>query len=371
MNILVTGGAGFIGSFLTDKLIEKGHTVRIFDNLDPQVHLKGNPPNYLNKGAEFIKGDIRNKEELEKALKGIDAIYHMAAKVGIAQSNYEVEEFIDVNCRGTANLFNLIINNKLKMKKIFIPGSNTSYGEGMYHCKACDEDFHAEVRPVAQLEKKEWGVKCPGCGKDTKPVPIKEDAHLKCNSIYSITKKFQEETVMMLGKMYSIPITVMRFFNVYGARQSINNPYSGVSAIFLSRLKSDNVPLIYEDGLQTRDFVSVHDVIDAALLSLTDKKTDYEIFNIGSRNPVSMCDLAAILAKHLKKDIKPMISGKFRKGDIRNCYGDISKAEKVLGYRPKVSFEEGIKEAIGWSETEESVDKFDKADKELKEKGLV
>jgi len=368
MNVLVTGGAGFIGSFITDMAIDKGYKVRILDNLDPQVHPGGKPPQYLSKKAEFIKGDVRNREDIRKAIAGMDIIYHMAASVGVGQSNYEISNFVHANSLGTANLFNEMIGRKIR--KVIIPGSNTSYGEGMYHCKACNESFHAELRSYEQLKSKEWEVKCPECSRPADPIPIKEDADLRCNSIYSITKKNQEEIALFLGKIYDIPVTVFRFFNVYGPRQSLNNPYSGVSAIFTGRIKANRPPVIYEDGLQTRDFISVKDIARAALLVAEDSRTDFQCYNVGSANPITLKSLASILAKGLDSDLSPVVSGEFRKGDVRHCFGDISKI-KSLGWEPKVKFERGIKETIEWAEQEKVVDKFDQADKELREKGLL
>jgi dTDP-L-rhamnose 4-epimerase len=370
--ILVTGGAGFIGSFLVDELIKEGNDVRILDSLDSQVHPGGEKPLYINKNAEFMKGDVSNLEDVKKAIEDVEIIFHEAASVGIGQSNYQISKFVKTNSIGTANIFDAVINgNGTSVKKILIPGSNTSYGEGMYKCDKCNIEFHSELRKSEQLIKKEWEIKCPTCSNFTVPIPVKEETDLLCNSVYSITKKNQEELSLFLGEMYGLPVTVLRYFNVFGPRQSLSNPYTGVAAIFLSRIKNNNSPVIYEDGLQTRDFISVHDVVRANILAAQSKNADHEIFNVGSGKPITIKDIAEILASLCGKEIKPVISGKSRKGDIRHCYADNSKIKEKLGFEIKTPFEDGMKELISWSENIESVDKFDVARKELEEKGLA
>lgn len=367
--ILVTGGAGFIGSFLVDKLVEQGHSVRILDNLDEQVH-QGKMPDYLNKKAEFMKGDVRNTEDLKKALADIETVFHEAAAVGVGQSMYQINYYVDVNTLGTANLLDFIVNKKNDVKKIIVASSMSTYGEGSYECGKCGR-VRPPLRPVEQMEKKEFELKCPRCGKATKPVPIDEEAKQVCNSIYAITKKDQEGMVLNIGKSYGIPAVALRYFNVYGPRQSLSNPYTGVAAIFLSRIKNDNPPIVYEDGLQTRDFISVHDIVQANMLAMESRNADYEVFNVGTGKPIAIKKIAEILARLYGKDIKPNITNNFRKGDIRHCFADISKIQAKLDFEPKVSFEEGMKELIAWSRGAKAEDKFEKAAKELKDKGLI
>src|SRR3989344_7290859 len=300
--ILVTGGAGFLGSFLVDKLIEKGYSVRIFDNLEEQVH-QGVRPKYLNKKAIFIKGDVRNYDSFKKALKGIEVVYHLAAAVGVAQSNYEIKRYTDVNVGGTANLLHAIVNAKdIRVKKIVTTSSMTAYGEGWYHCQT-HGIVEPPIRPWAQLQKKDWLVKCPECGKVVTPKPILESASQPCNSIYALTKKNQEDMLHLVGNLYNIPVTSLRCFNVYGPRQSLSNPYTGVTALFISRLKNDKTPVVYEDGEQSRDFVSVHDVVDALVLAMTNPKTNFHICNIGTGTPTSIKKIALTLAKLMGKNI--------------------------------------------------------------------
>lgn len=367
--VLVTGGAGFIGSFLTDALIAKGYKVRVLDNLEEQVH-SGNIPSYLNPHAEFLKGDVRDYNTIEKSLVGVDAVFHLAARVGVGQSNYEIKNYTDVNIGGMVNLLDIIVNKKTRVKKIVMTASMTSYGEGEYRCQSC-----GIVKPCLrfdhQMKKKDWQMYCPTCGGMIVPVPTKETATINNNSIYALSKNVQEEMMFFVGKTYNIPVVSLRCFNVYGPRQSLSNPYTGVTAIFISRLKNDQQPVIYEDGLQSRDFVSVHDVVNALVLSLESERANFEIFNIGGGKPTTIKEIAEIMAKLLGKKISPRINGEFRKNDIRHCFADIAKAKKKLSWIPKVTLAQGFEELIRWSSEIEAVDLFQKAEKELREKKLL
>ena len=367
--ILVTGGAGFIGSFLVDKLVKFGHRVTIYDNLETQVHPQGEP-SYLNKDAKFINADVRDYSIFKKVILENEIIFHLAAAVGVAQSQYEIKRYIDVNIGGTANLLDILVNHKNRVKKIIVATSMTSYGEGKYHCSKC-----GIVRPEIRTErdiKKGWEPRCPNCQANIKPLPTDEDALLKTNSIYSLTKQVQEQMMLNIGKTYNLPTIALRLFNVYGPRQSLSNPYTGVTAIFISRVKNSHEPIIFEDGLQTRDFTSVYDVIEVMKNIMHNEKAHYGIFNIGSGMPITIRDLALKILQALdKKDIKVKITGKFRKGDIRHCYANITKAKNILGFDPKVSFEKGLKDLISWASDSVSSDHFEKAVHELKQKGLV
>jgi dTDP-L-rhamnose 4-epimerase len=369
-NILVTGGAGFIGSHLTDALIEKGHQVTILDNFCEQVH-QGKRPDYLNQNASVIEGNVADYDTFKSAVidSGAEIVFHKAAAVGIGQSNYEIRRFVESNVLGTANLLHILANEKHSVKKFVIPGSNTSYGEGLYGCKKCGS-FHPKVRSEADV-KNGFELRCPKCNSVAKPLPTPETTELYCNSIYSMTKRDQEDMALFVGRAYNIPCVVLRYFNVFGPRQSLSNPYTGVTAIFTSRIKNNNPPKIFEDGQQTRDFVSVHDVVAANLLAMESKKANNEIFNIATGKATTITELANTLIKLLGSKVKPEISKEFRKGDIRHCIADNSKAKRLLGWQPKVSLEAGLKELIGWSVGEKAVDGFEKAQRELKEKGLV
>ncbi len=368
--ILVTGGAGFIGSFLVDKLIELGHKVTIFDNLESQVHEGGKQPKYLNTHAQFIQGDVRDYEAFKTALHNIDIVFHEAAAVGVGQSNYEIKRYMDVNVGGTANLLDIVVNHKLPIQKILTTSSMTAYGEGMYHCDH-DGDVKADLRSWEQMEQKDWQTHCPMCERSMSPLPTPEIAPQPCNSIYALSKKTQEDMLHLVGKMYQIPITTLRCFNVYGPRQSLSNPYTGVTAIFISRIKNNKVPVVYEDGEQSRDFVSVHDVVDALVMAIDKPKSDYQICNIASGKPTSIREIATTIAKLLDSKITPEISQTPRKNDIRHCYADIAKAKNILGWEPKISLKQGMKELIEWSTLQEASDDFEKATNELKSKGII
>ncbi|MFQ5913961.1 MAG: NAD-dependent epimerase/dehydratase family protein [Nitrospinota bacterium] len=370
MRILVTGGAGFIASFLVDELVRLGHDVRVFDNLAEQVHLDGEPPDYLNPEAEFIRGDVRDREILKCALDGVEAVFHEAAAVGVGQSQYEIKHYVDANIGGTANLLDILANEDHRVGKIVVAASMSSYGEGCYRCET-----HGIVRPPLrtdeQMAREEWELFCPECGSVLAAVPTDETAAYFPNSVYAITKEVQEDLVLNFGRTYGIPAVALRYFNVYGPRQSLSNPYTGVAAIFLSRLKNGNPPVVYEDGLQTRDFVSVHDVVRANVLALERTLDGPASFNIGMGTPRTIVSIAETLADLLEVDITPHVAQTFRKGDVRHVYADVSRAREQLGFEPRVSFEDGMRELIQWSLEAKSADYFEEATEQLKRRGLV
>ncbi|MEJ2745163.1 MAG: SDR family NAD(P)-dependent oxidoreductase [bacterium] len=370
MNILVTGGAGFIGSFLVDRLIEEGHRVRIFDNLDTQVHPGGKEPDHLNRRAEFVRGDVCDCDALAKAIEDIDIVSHHAAAVGVGQSQYQIKHYVDVNMGGTANLLDILANRKHGVKKLVVAASMSSYGEGVYECASC-----GRVRPPLRLDdqfkKGDWECHCPKCGGRLKALPIREDDERISTSIYAITKMVQEEMCLNIGRTYNIPTVALRYFNVYGPRQSLSNPYTGVAAIFLSRIKNDNPPLVFEDGLQARDFISVHDIVEANVLAMTKPEADYQFFNVASGKVTTVLEIAEIISSLCGKSIAPAITMKFRKGDVRHCIADTAKIERALGFKAKVDFRDGMKELIEWSAGVKAVDMVDKATEELKARGLV
>lgn len=370
MKILVTGGAGFIGSFIVDELVKNRHEVTVFDNLDRQVHTTGELPGYFNKKAKFIKGDVRDCGAFKDVVLDSEVIFHEASAVGVGQSQYEIKKYVDVNIGGTANLFNILVNEKHKVKKVLIAASMSSYGEGKYKCAKCGI-VRPQLRTEDEMSGGDWEPVCPACKSNMEPVSTDEDAKQNCNSIYALTKKAQEDMCIMIGKAYEIPAVALRYFNVYGPRQSLSNPYTGVAAIFMSRIKNDHSPVVYEDGLQTRDFVSVHDIVKANIMAMENPKADYKVFNVGTGMPLTIKSIAETLAKLYGKNIKPNITNKFRKGDVRHCYADITSIKKTLGWESKISFSSGMRELIDWSRTAESVDKFEEAVAELKERGLV
>ncbi|MFQ6071783.1 MAG: NAD-dependent epimerase/dehydratase family protein, partial [Methanosarcinales archaeon] len=367
MRILVTGGAGFVGSHLVDALVKNGNEVIIYDNLEPQVHQE--IPEYLNNNAKFIRSDIRDQEKLLGIIKDTDIIFHLAAMVGVGQSMYQIKKYVDVNTYGTAKLLDILVNSEHSVKKLIVASSMSIYGEGKYSCEDCGV-VYPSLRHEKQLKEKQWEMKCPICKKQVKPIPTDENKPLQPTSIYAITKKDQEEMCLVTGISYGIPTVALRYFNIYGARQSLNNPYTGVCAIFSSRIKNNNPPLIFEDGLQTRDFISVHDIVESNLIAMNKSGADYEVYNVGTGKPTSILDIAETLLKLYNKDLEPEIVNKYRSGDIRHCYADISKIKK-LGYKPKVSFKNGMQELVKWSELQSAKDKSLEAYEELRERGLV
>jgi dTDP-L-rhamnose 4-epimerase len=369
MKILVTGGAGFIGSHLVDALLAKGHEVRIFDNVEEQVH-HGQIPQYITEKAEFIRGDITKKDDIKKAIEGVEAVYHQAAAVGVGQSMYQIEKYVNVNTLGTAKLLDILVNTEHSVKKLIVASSMSIYGEGKYKCADCGFVYPG-LRPESQLKNKEWEVKCPACGKLLKSVPTDEEKPLKSTSIYAISKKDQEEMSLVVGRAYDLPTVALRYFNVYGSRQSLSNPYTGVCALFSSRIKNKNPPIIYEDGKQTRDFVHVSDIVQANLLALEKSSANYNVYNVGSGDPTSILKIAEVLIELYGSNLTPEVTQRYRKGDIRHCYADISKIKKDLGYERKVNFKEGMKRLVEWGRREESKDMFDEATKELEDRKLV
>ena len=369
MRVLVTGGAGFIGSFLTDKLVDEGHNVCVLDNLEPQVH-DGVKPYYLNESVNYIWADVKDAETVVKAVADVDVVFHEASLVGVGQSMYDIKRYVDANSTGTATLLDVLVNSDNNVKKLVVASSMSLYGEGSYSCSDCGI-VYPESRNEAHLKEGLWEMQCPLCGVFVKPHHTDESKVPHPTSVYAISKRNQEEMCLIVGKSYGIPTVALRYFNVYGPRQSLSNPYTGVAAIFMSRLKNNKQPIVYEDGLQSRDFVSVHDIVQANLLAMDKSSADYEVFNVGSGRHVTILEIASILAEKCGKNIKPDVTNKFRKGDIRHCFADISKIRNKLGYQPKISFNQGINELISWSEGVEAKDMFDSAEEELSKKGLI
>jgi dTDP-L-rhamnose 4-epimerase len=373
MKILVTGGAGFIGSYIVDALIKKGHKVRIFDNLDPQVHgREGKMPDYLNLGAEFVKDDIRNRDALRKAIEGVEIIFHEASAVGVGQSMYQICKYVETNSLGTANLLDILVNETNGVEKIILASSMSNYGEGKYECVDCGVVF-PKLRSDLQLRRHDWEVKCPNCGRKVKPLLTDEEKPLFPSSIYAITKRDQEEMFLEIGQAYQIPVVILRYFNTYGPRQALSNPYTGVAAIFSTRIINRDSPIVFEDGLQSRDFIHVNDVVQANILALEKEEANYEIFNVGTGMQTNLLELINFLAENLLpgEEVKPDIVNKFREGDIRHCFADISKIEKKLGFKPRVRLKDGIVDLINWVKRQSPEDNVVTAKMELDKRGLT
>jgi dTDP-L-rhamnose 4-epimerase len=370
--ILVTGGAGFIGSFLVDALVEGGNEVRVYDALVPQVHGSDQAaPAYLNPAAEFIKGDIRDREALAQALVGIDVVFHLAAAVGVGQSMYQIQYYTDVNSLGGAVLLDLLANVKHNVRKIVVASSMSIYGEGKYHC---DEHgiVYPRLRTEDQLKARQWEMRCPHCQREVRPLPTDEDKPLYPTSIYAITKRDHEEMFLSTGFAYGIPAVALRFFNTYGPRQALSNPYTGVMAIFSGRLLNEQPPIIYEDGKQSRDFIHVRDIVRGLLLAMERPEADYQVCNLGTGVSTSVLEIAEMLSQQLTGgEIKPEIRNQFRAGDIRHCYADLTAARRLLGFEPRISLAEGLDDLLAWVREQSAEDRFDQVEKELANKSLV
>ena len=369
--ILITGGAGFIGSHLVDDLVEKGHDVTIFDSLLPQVHKDGKFPDYLPESVKLIKKDILDRMEFRTAIVETDVIYHLAARVGVVQSMYQIDNFTEVNMTGTARLLDILVNEDHSVKKLIVASSNTVYGEGKYFCDDCGP-IYPEPRRKLQLDNKDWEISCPICSKKMKPSPTDEKTPYNSTSIYALGKEVQEKECLMVGKTYGIDTTILRFFLVYGSRQALTNPYTGVCAIFSTSLLNGNQPNLYEDGNQSRDFVHVKDICQALTLSMEKSRAKNEIFNVGTGHQITINEVAQTLADHINPKIRPKISEKYRLGDIRHCFPDISKISEALGYKPKYMFKDGITELIEWVKKQQHVsDNSEDANKKLRKMGLI
>ena len=371
-NILVTGGAGYIGSHLVDALVERDYQVTVLDNLEPQVHRSGTWPSYANAKAQYVKGDVRDRSVFEPLVLRSQAVVHFGAAVSVGQSMYQVDRYVDVNTRGTALLLDILVNAKHGVEKVIVASSIGVYGEGAYRC-ATHGAVAPTIRSEQQLAMRDWEQRCPECSEHVTSIPTPEDKTLYRDNIYSMTKYHQEEMVLLIGKTYGIPSVAPRFFNVYGPRQSLSNPYAGVAAIWLSRLLNGKQPIVFEDGGQLRDFVSIHDVVDCLVLMLEKPGADHLPVNIGSGETVTILDIAKLLGRLLGSSIEPQITQTGRKFDIRHNTADISRARQALGFAPKVSLEQGFSELIDWAKTtpDVAVDFFDKALQELQEKGLL
>ncbi|HSU20661.1 MAG TPA: NAD-dependent epimerase/dehydratase family protein [Variovorax sp.] len=368
-HILITGGAGFIGSHLADELLAHGHRVRALDNLSPQVHGDdARRPDYLDAQVELIQGDVCDPAAVRRALRDIDGVYHFASAVGVGQSMYEVAGYTRVNNLGTAVLLEALIERPVE--RLVVASSMSLYGEGLYRSAAGDLRTVGE-RPLAQLRAGDWEWR-DADGGVLVPAPTPEDKAPALASIYALSKFDQERMCLMIGRAYGIPTTALRFFNAYGPRQALSNPYTGVLAIFASRLLNDGAPRIFEDGHQQRDFVSVYDLACACRLVLEAPGAEGEVFNIGSGQAMTVRDIAQRVADVVgKPHIAPEITGKYRVGDIRHCFADIAKARRVLGYVPRVALGDGLAELAAWLEGQAAVDRVAQASAELTARGLA
>jgi dTDP-L-rhamnose 4-epimerase len=369
-NVLVTGGAGFIGGHLVEGLLERGHHVRVLDNLEPQTHgPEAERPPFLPTEVDFRFGSVLDREAVDSALSGIDVVFHEAAVVGVGQSMYDIARYCEVNTVGTAVLLEAIVERRDAVRKMIVASSMSVYGEGAYVGK--DGSKRRGTRTRDQLAAGDWEIRDAHTGEPLEPVPTSEDKPLEPSSVYAITKRDHEELFLSVGDAYQIPAVALRYFNTYGTRQALSNPYTGVVAIFASRALAGNRPVLFEDGAQRRDFVHVADIVQANLLAMANSSADYQVMNVGSGSPVSVREVASSVLLHMgREDLAPELAGSFRAGDIRHCWADITKARELLGYEPQVRFTDGLADVVAWAAEQSAVDGFEEARRELAVRGL-
>ena len=371
MKVLITGGAGFIGSHLADRLLADGHDVRALDDLDAQVHPQGGRPEYLDPDVELQTGDVRDRDAVGRALDGVDAVVHFAAAVGVGQSMYEIERYTSINALGAAVVLEEVLERRDGIRKLLVASSMSIYGEGQYRNPRTGESGLAPwLRAEEQLAAREWEV-LGDDGMPLEPEPTSETKPLRPTSIYAINKRDHEEMFLAVGAAYGVPAVALRFFNVYGERQSLSNPYTGAAAIFSSRLLNGRAPLVFEDGNQTRDFIDVRDIARCCALALTGDGADGRTINVGTGVPTSIVAVAETIARGLGKEIEPEVVGQYRAGDIRHCYADPALAQQLLGFRAEIPFEAGVQDLLEWLEGREAEDSVDAAREALVARGLA
>jgi len=369
-HVLITGGAGFIGSHTADAFVRQGHTVRVLDLLDPQIHGQSSRvPDYMNPAVECLRGDVRNPAEVDEALNGIDVVYHLAALTGVGQSMYDIRSYVHTNCTGTATLLEAIVKQNLPIKRFVLASSRAVYGEGSHECAE-----HGTIYPPTRLredmEQGNFEVFCPICGAEARSVPTKEDRPLRPISVYAWTKKQQEEQSLYVARTFGLPVTILRYFNVYGSRQSLKNPYTGVVSIFYSRMMANQPISVYERGKPGRDFVHISDVVRGNLLALEADVKPGACINIGTGKENTILDIAKAIGMACGRSAVMEDRGEFRVGDICSCYADLERARRLLSYKPQVYLQEGMKEFAAWAKREESADLYHKTVDELKRYGL-
>lgn len=366
--VLVTGGAGFIGSHTVDHLLDLGYDVRVYDSLVDQVHPLG-VPKHLNPNAEFVRGDMRDADRLHEALKGVSVVVNLAAEVGVGQSMYEISRYVDANTSGTGTLLDVLVNRPHRVERMVVASSMSIYGEGAYECVE-HGPVYPSLRPGEMLSNRDWEPRCPTCDWPLAPVATTEAKPLRPTSVYAISKMDQELLTLAVAPSLGIRAIALRYFNTYGTRQALSNPYTGVGAIFCSRLLNGNPPLVYEDGLQMRDFIHVSDVARANVLAF-ESEADGVALNIGTGRPRTVLDVANVLASTMGKEIGPEVLGNFRTGDIRHCFADPTAAIETIGFSATTSFEDGVSSLIEWVQRQSVDDRFENANSELKERGLL
>jgi dTDP-L-rhamnose 4-epimerase len=368
MRTLVTGGAGFIGTHLVRELVARGDQVVVLDSLEEQVHGGCEPD--LPASVELIVGDVGDSTAADRALAGVDRVVHLAAAVGVGQSMYEIARYTERNTMQTALFLERLVAQRPLPARLVVASSMSIYGEGEYECAE-----HGRVapppRPEEQLLAREWELHCPTCGGELAPVGTREVKSLIPTSIYAITKRDHEELSLVTGAAYGIPAVALRFFNVYGPGQALSNPYTGVAAIFASRLLNGHPPIIFEDGEQSRDFIHVSDIVRAILLALESDRAAGHAINLGTGRPSTVLQIAQALSAGLEADIEPIRNGQYRAGDIRHCVADPQRARELLGFEASVTLEAGMRALLEWLGDQEAVDRVEDATRELAARGLA
>jgi len=367
--VLVTGGAGFVGSHLVDALLDRGERVRVLDNLDPLAH-PGGVPSHLHAEAELLQGDLRDRSTVERALGGVDRVFHLGGVVGNGESMVNVRRAVDHNAGGTATLLEAVIERRQSVRRLVAASSMVVYGEGSYSCPEHGL-IHPPPRPPEQMQSREWEPRCLHCGEPASPVPTAEDAPLRPTSVYGITKRDQEELVLVLGRAYGIETVALRYLNVYGPRQALANPYTGVAAIFAARVLNAKPPLVFEDGRQLRDLVHVSDVVGATIAAMAAPRAPGQAINVAGGARVEILELAHEIARALGSGIAPEVTGRYRAGDIRHCFADVSRARELLGFEARTSLKEGLPELAKWVAANRVADRGDEALADLRARGLV
>lgn len=368
MRTLVTGGAGFIGGHLVRELVARGDEVVVLDCLEEQVH--GGVTPELPESVELIVGEVGDVAKADQALRGVDRVVHLAAAVGVGQSMYEIARYTERNTMQTAIFLERLVAQRPLPTRLVVASSMSIYGEGEYECPEHGRTA-PPPRPEEQLLARQWELYCPDCGAVLEPVGTRETKALIPTSIYAITKRDHEELALVTGAAYGIPSVALRFFNVYGPDQALSNPYTGVAAIFASRLLNGHPPVIFEDGEQSRDFTHVSDIVQGIVLALESEAATGHAINLGTGRPSTVVQIAQALAAGLESDVEPIRNGQYRAGDIRHCVADPTRARELLGFEAKTSLEQGMASLLAWLSDQEAVDRVDDATHELASRGLA